>query len=333
MKNFKKAARHSHSALVLIFIIFCYSYSIAAENRVDKPGIKFSNTIFFERFSDILNNEERTQHTTQGDKPEFYINEKFQLYYQFVEDNGKTGCMNNCINNGCILVPPSSSSYISINFVYLYDENFAARTGGEIEWGSGNYKNPSSSIGFGLTSFHDMVFNSSQSRYPNIFLNFGPRDDMHIFINAAGNQIVFADESEDYINSDSIDISLGYKDFLPLFLRFNLFGTETSVYNIQKEEALLYEHSVSYIHLQYYGDHYGISAGYIYSKEEYQRKTWLNGHKETESKIGYKKSNGGGLTFYIKNSDSSFEVSGEFHILGGGWDRMTISKFGVKGYF
>lgn len=327
MKNFQKTT-HLSVLTILQIIIFCsYSYSSTTENQKSNPVIKFSNTVFIEHFSDILYNNVRTQHNTTGDKPSLYLDEKFQIY--LLASPASNDEKSHSVDFGC-MVP---SSYLSANFVYKYDENFAVRAGGEIEWGSGNYKNPFISTGIGLTSFNDMVFKHSQ-RYPNFFLNYGHRDDIHLSFDIAGNQIVFADASEEYINSDNFDISLGYKKVLPLFLRFNLFETETSNYNIPKEEQLIYKHVVSFMHLQYYGDYRGISAGYIYNKEEYNRKTYINGIRNTKGKIGYNRSQGGGLTFYVKNSDSSFEVTGEVHLLADSdMNWMNISKFGVRVYF
>ncbi len=304
------------------------------EMKNNELNIKFSNKIFIEHFSGILYNDMRSEHKTLFNKPSINLNEKFQIYLQFAGDDETNSTQD------CFCLPTSSSStYISANFVYIHDENFAARTGGEIEFGSGDYKNPFLSFGFGLTNFNDMVFNYSQSYYPTFFFNIGYKDNMHIFFDAAGNHITFGDANLDYRDYDNIDIALGYKKAVPLFLRFNLLATQTADFNIAKEEQLIYEHETSFMHLQYYGDYYGLSAGYIYNKEKYKY-THFVPHPIGEASqtntivIGNKKSQGGGLTFYKKNSDSSIELSGEFHLLADShMNWMTISKFGVKVYF
>jgi len=95
-----------------------------------------------------------------------------------------------------------------------------------------------------------------------------------------------------------------------------------------------YTHAVMFAHLQYYGDSYGISAGYILNIEEYRQVDEYNNPYSNSTMTVEKTSQGGGLTFYLKTADSSIEISGEFHLLADtSMNFMTISKFGVRAYF
>jgi len=327
MKNLKQV--HLSVLMVIqVFIICGITHISTAEEQQGGSRIKASNTIFIENFSDMLYNDVRTEHETIGDKPSIYLNEKFQLFFLFKSNKLKNS------SSGDESVPASSSSYLSANFICLYDENYAARVGTEIEWGLRDYKNPFISVGLGLTNMNDMVFNYTKSPSPTFFFHIGYKENMHLFFEGSGEFITFADANLDYKDYANIDIALGYKKISPLFIRYNFNETESAYLN-PEDKQYIYHHTVTSIHLQYYGDYYGISTGYTGNKEEYHYKDYNIAAVDTDKKrIGYRKSHGGGATFYIRKADSPAEFSGEFHLLtDSGTNWMAISKLGVKLWF
>jgi len=306
--------------IVLEFLIM--DRNAFSQEKLKEFDIKFSNSIYLEHFSNFLDNDVRADQATVNDDPSLYLNEKFQVFFLFFNRKKSDNI---------------SFGYASVNIIYTHNENYAVRSGIEIEGGLGDYKNPWLSAGMGLTYQKDMVFDYKEYAKLHFISNIGHRDDIHFFFNFDG--VLNDAGGEDTTPSRSyydIDIALGYKRFLPAFLRYNMFATfnETEIYK-KNNLSYTYYHEVAFTHLQYNGDNFGVSMGYIYNKEEYQKVIYNDDQTEEDLiQLGYKKSQGGGLTFFAKIFDSSLEVFGEFHLLADrNMDWMTISKLGVKAYF
>ena len=314
-----------------VFLIILLFSLVKISHAEEKSGydIKFANTFFIEHFSDMLYNDVRTEHKTIADEPSFYFNEKFQIVYPFgnkSENKSSTGC--------CIDIP--SAGYISYNIVYIHHENYAVSTGMQIELGAGDYKDPFISIGIGGVYQKDMVFNSSENGNLNWLFNIGYKHDIHIKLDLENK--VFNGPAKDQSDrtAGKIDIALGKRELTNFFILFHYDEFDNETYNHGTGYA--YYHITSLVHLQYFGDLYGLSLGYTYNAESYYLMTYYNTQTDRvisdTTKLDYRKSHGGGLTFYANNSDSSAELFGEFHLLADkdmNW--MTISKLGVKVYF
>ncbi len=315
---------------IIVIAQFCFTNSRVFSEENNGFEIKFSNTVFVEHFSDVLYNDIRTEQNTLRDQPSFYLNEKFKMFY--VDSQNQN---NEDIQIACLSIP--SSVYISTNFLYTHYENFAIRIGLEGEIGFGDYKNPFISGGIGLAYLNDMIFNSSEYNKINYFLNIGYRDDMHFFYGFSGPLIESDYSLRTFRDYQDVDITLGYKSFLPIFLRLNAFYTKNDTeIDENTDSRYSYGHTVMFTHLQYYGNYYGISAGYSGNMEWYYKEICNANRSEIidEIKIDSTTSHGGGFTFYVKDIASFIELFGEFHLLADSdMNWMTISKFGAKAYF
>lgn len=220
-----------------------------------------------------------------------------------------------------------------MNVIYSHYENYAVSTGMQFEFGFGDYKDPFISFGIGGVYQKDMVFNSSENSNIYWLFSMGYRHDIHINIDLEMKVFNGSTENQSDRTYGKIDAAIGYKKVSNFFIRWNYEESENGLY--YKDFEYCYTHIISLLHLQYYGDFYGLSVGYIYNSERYDKTIY---ESETtplgEIKLDYRKSHGGGLTFYANNSDSSAELFGEFHLLADkGMNWMTISKIGFKIYF
>lgn len=207
----------------------------------------------------------------------------------------------------------------------------------QFEFGSGDYKYPFLSFGIGGVYQKDKVFANKGNSNVIWLFNMGYKHDMHINLDLENK--VFngsrADESER--SCGTMYLAFGYKKFSNFFFLFHLEEYE-NISNSRNNENFEYSyyHLITFYHLQYYGDQYGLSVGYTFNVKRYDKSMYNDSETVPldSTKLDYRKSHGGGLTFYGNNSDSSAGLSGEFHLLADkdmNW--MTISEIGVKAYF
>jgi len=294
--------------------------------------IRYANTLSVSYFSNYFYNNIRSKHSTILDKPAFYIDEKFQII--LAEDNDNNEIKTTDI---CWMSVPNSLSYLSINLLYSLYENFAVRTGVGFEAGlGGDYKNPFLCGGISLIYLHDMVFNNKFVD-GSLFVNIGYKYDMHLFIDFSG---ALLDDIGLLTHTYYLDfeLTLGYKEYIPLFLKIKglLLINDDNKINYTDGIQYSYDQGIGLIHIQYYDDNFGLSIGYSEYNERYNEMI-LNAKQDDYIDyvvIDERHSKGGGTTFYIKNTDNSFEFFGEFHLLTykkNNW--MTISKLGATVYF
>jgi hypothetical protein len=302
-------------------------------NRNSKYDIKFANTLSVGYFSNCFYKDNiRPKHSTILNKPAFNVDEKFQIILS-VGNPDEIETIDVC----CMSVP-ESAAYVSLNLFYLHHENSAIRPGIGLEVGFGNYKNPFLSGGFSLYYLHDMVFNNPQANDVSSFINIGYKDDMHLFFDFSGvlNDAGGLHTYTQYIN---FELTLGYKKLIPVFLKIKGFGfTNDDKINYTNGTQYSYEQGqiIGLIHIQYYGDNFGLSIGFLDYIESYTEQI-LNAQQSgyiDNIIIDERAYYGGGMTFYIKNTNNTFELFGEFHLLtdkNKNW--MTICKFGTTVYF
>jgi len=175
--------------LLVIIQFFILDRPVYSEKN-NESCIKFSNTVFVEYYSEVFFNDMRTKHKTIYDEPSFYLNEKFQVYFISNPGENKTDCLNyECVSN-----PPDS--YISVNLLYTNHENFVKSAGAGLEFGEGEYKNPSFFAGLALVCMNDMVFNQSGNLSLNTYIQLGFRDDLHFYMDT--NSRLFIEKELNY---------------------------------------------------------------------------------------------------------------------------------------
>jgi len=336
--------------LLVIFVITNNAYS--EENNQPEYyyhskdntrfNIKFANTLSIEHFSNNLYRDDiRSKHNTILDKPAFNIDEKFQIILEIAGTNEE-----NKPTDICCMSIPNSVIYFGINLFYSHYENFAIRKGIGLEGGLGDYKNPFLATGISFINLHDMVFDKGNisgigdkdsTGDAGLFFNIGYKDDMHFFLDFSVSVLEYTGllTRTCYLN---LELALGYKNLIPLFFRI-----KTSVFSSEDDkinyiDGIQYAHRQSFglLHVQYYGDSFGLSAGYSNNYERYNKQI-LN--DEQDGYIDYitiddRNYNGGGMTLYLKNTEKTFEFFGEFHVLADkdkNW--ITVSKFGTTIYF
>ena len=319
---------------ITVIINNAYSEDTQTEDMYSKDNsqfdIRFANTISVGYFSNCFYNDNiRSKHSTILDKPAFNIDEKFQIILAVGNDNNEIKTIDTC----CVSIP--NSLYASINLLYSHYENFAVRTGIGFEGGFGDDKNPLLSGGIFLVYLHDMVFKNGGYDI-SYFINIGYKYDMHLFFDFSG-VLNDAGGLYEYPYYYNFELTLGYKEFIPLFLKIK--GSE-----ITNNDKINYTDSIHYAyrqtmllyHIQYYGDNFGLSIGFSEYRERYIESilnTEQTGYDYSDT-IDKRHSRGGGMTFYIKNTANTFEFFGEFHLLTdkkNNW--MTIAKFGSTVYF
>ena len=311
-----------------------YSEDMYSEDTYSKDNslfdIRFANTLSVGYFSNCLYNEIRSKHSTILDKPAFNIDEKFQIILS-VGNNDEIETTDIC----CMSIP-NSLLYLSINLLYSHHENSAVRTGIGAEGGFGDYKNPFLSGGMYLFYLHDMVF-SAHGGMGSFFINIGYKYDMHLFFDFSGvlNDINHIETRTYYYD---LELTLGYKKLIPLFLKIKglSFINDDDKINYTDGIQYSYQHDMVLIHIQYYGDNFGLSIG-VSGYQEYYIEQILNDKRDLYIDyitIEERSYTGGGMTFYIKNKEHTFELFGEFHLLADNKNNwMTMAKFGSTIYF
>ena len=305
-------------------------------------NIRFANTISVGYFSNNLYRDDiRSKHNTILDKPAFNFDEKFQIIIR-----GNTDNEIETTEIGCLSIP--NSGYGSINLLYSHYENFAIRTGLGFEAGFGDYRNPFISAGMSFIYLHDMVFNKGNSNGRidkddgfdmSSFINIGYKDDIHLFIDFSWALFGYPGYLLARTYNYSLELVLGYKELIPVFLKikgFTLINEDNKI-NYTDGIQYSYEQLFSLIHIQYYGDSFGLSIGYS-SHIELYRKMILDdkqtGYIDDDITVDKRSYNGGGITFDLKNADYTFEFFGELHILADkDYNWLTICKFGTTVYF
>ncbi len=315
------------STTLFLFLFLGIYSNVYAISINDGAEIRFANTLSVEHISDILYNDIRTDHPTIGNEPAYTFNEKLQVFLLF-----QVSPINSCID-----IP--TNGYVSINVVYVHNENYALCAGAEGELGFGDYRNPFISTGIGIFRQRDMVFNNRKyDNYGavaeiNCFFNIGYRDSIHLYFDFTPGGLANEGSSKPYL---TLDTALGYKKIIPLFIRFfGDFTSNTTGFPDDGEYDYSYLYSFAFLHLQYYGENFGLSAGFSGVNQKYALETYNSTTKEIDSEdIDSLKARGGGATFYINNISSVINLFGEFHLLRiDDSDWISISKFGVKVYF
>jgi hypothetical protein len=159
----------------------------------------------------------------------------------------------------------------------------------------------------------------------------GWNNDLHVFIDAPDIVDSVLSDSREDISGYNMDIALGWKEKLPLFLR--IYGYSKEIDHCFPDKKNIYTIDSYSCHIQYYGKTFWFSAGYSFNKKEIREENLPDSSKNYNKLLEDKIYRGMGLTLNLIFCEERVLPYGEIYVMKGAKNAsgaMVSGKIGIK---
>jgi hypothetical protein len=283
----------------MIIAVVLISHSLFAEPE-DTSRVRFRNQLFFGFTSSKLDNELRRDVPYASDNVSLAFSERFETYlYPFTPGKFYTG----------------------LNAKIIRDDNCSQSIGGEIQIGSGTPENSFTRIAWGLSDKKDLVLKTDRKIAYNYIFQLGYDNDLHWYMNVEDLSMLwpFVNSSQQNGRSD-YEFVIGWHDLFPVLLKFKMTkrSMDASIPeagNTGKPDHYIFLYYRSYIHLQYYGEIFDASIGYLGYREYFALASYHAESLVADEYLAINKYKGIGATCSYKNiAEKKLSINSEFDV-------------------